>query len=257
MIEENVRGLGIVSHSGHFNEVHVIARRSAILFLILCIFWSFTANQLISLWIEFSPLPTGPNNENLSVFAPFDWIQMRWSVIILLSIVSILPFMSIMTYRFAKPGLYPRERSWLTAVLFLTTTIVPFCILLIWFWGLPSLLEFSLSHGTPEGVLVRYDASAIFSLGLGATWVLVVWSVTTTTLALSRIFGMVYYGKTRFRNRMIAISFGLIILTLPVEYDGLKLVIASLTALSADIVSKTAPIRMEPWYPHPNNGSAS
>ena len=68
---------------------------------------------------------------------------------------------------------------------------------------------------------------------------------------------MVYYGKTRFRNRMIAISFGLVILTLPVEYDGLKLVIASLTALSADIVSKTAPIRMEPWYPHPNNGSAS
>ena len=56
---------------------------------------------------------------------------------------------------------------------------------------------------------------------------------------------------------MIAISFGLIILTLPVEYDGLKLVIASLTAVSADIVSKTAPIRMEPWYPHPNNGSAS
>ena len=242
-------------HSEDFRELHLIARKSALLFLIICIIWSFLANQVISLWIGSSPLPAGPNNENLSVFGPFDWIQIRWSVVMLLSIVSILPAMSIMTYNFAKPGLYHRERNWLTAVLIFTTTVVPVSILFIWAFGLPALYDISLSHGTPEGVLVRYDAASVFSLGLGATWVLVVWSVTTVTLSLSRIFGMVYSGKTRFRNRMLAISTGVIILSLPVEYDGLKVVIAILTALTAEKLSQTAPVKMDLFEPYTNNDS--
>ena len=135
--------------------------------------------------------------------------------------------------------------------------MVPISILIIWAFGLPALFDLSMSHGVPEGVLVRYDAASIFSLGLGATWVLVVWSVTTTTLSLSRIFGMVHSGKTRFRNRMLAISTGIVILTLPVEYDGLKIVIAILTALSAERVSQTAPVKMQLWDPHANTESTS
>mgnify|MGYP001311242929 CR=1 FL=1 len=246
-----------VNHSQHFQELHSIARKSAFLFLIICITWSFVCNQAIFLWLEKSPLPTGPNNENLAIFEPFDWIQIRWSLVMLLSIVTILPLMSVMSYKFAKPGLYPRERKWLISVLILTTAMVPICILVIWAFGLPALFHLSLSHGIPEGVLVRYDAASIFSLGLGATWVLVVWSVTTTTLSLSRIFGMVYSGKTRFRNRMLAISSGIVILTLPVEYDGLKIVIAILTAISAEMISQTAPVKMELWDPHANTESSN
>ena len=246
-----------VNHSQHFEELHSIARKSALLFLIICIIWSFVCNQAISLWLDKSPLPVGPNNENLAVFEPFDWIQIRWSIVMLLSIVSILPLMSVMSYKFAKPGLYPRERKWLISVLILTTAMVPISILIIWAFGLPALFDLSMSHGVPEGVLVRYDAASIFSLGLGATWVLVVWSVTTTTLSLSRIFGMLHSGKTRFRNRMLAISTGIVILTLPVEYDGLKIVIAILTALLAEMVSQTAPVKMELWDPHANTESTS
>ena len=246
-----------VIHSHHLEELHSIARKSALLFLIICIIWSFVCNQAIFLWLDKSPLPVGPNNENLAVFEPFDWIQIRWSIVMLLSIVSILPLMSVMSYKFAKPGLYPRERKWLISVLILTTAMVPISIFIIWAFGLPALFDLSMSHGVPEGVLVRYDAASIFSLGLGATWVLVVWSVTTTTLSLSRIFGMVHSGKTRFRNRMLAISSGIIILTLPVEYDGLKIVIAIMTALSAEMVSQTAPVKMELWDPHANTESTS
>ena len=246
-----------VNHSQHFQELHSIARKSAFLFLIICIIWSFVCNQAIFLWLDKSPLPVGPNNENLAVFEPFDWIQIRWSIVMLLSIVSILPLMSVMSYKFAKPGLYPRERKWLISVLILTTAMVPISIFIIWAFGLHALFDLSMTHGVPEGVLVRYDAASIFSLGLGATWVLVVWSVTTTTLSLSRIFGMLHSGKTRFRNRMLAISTGIVILTLPVEYDGLKIVIAILTALSAEMVSQTAPVKMELWDPHANTESTS
>ena len=248
---------GIEDNSENFSELHSIARKSAFLFMLICIIWSYQANQVISLWLESSALPTGPNNENLSVFAPFDWIQIRWSLVMLLSIVSIMPFLSVMTYNFAKPGLFSRERNWLTAVLILTTAIVPVSILMIWAFGLPALYEIALSHGTPEGVLVRYDAASVFSLGLGATWVLVIWSVTTITLSLSRIFGMVYSGKARFRNRMLAISSGIIILTLPVEYDGLKVVIAILIAILSDLVSRTVPVKMDLWHPYANIDSTN
>ena len=241
----------------HFVELNSIVRKAALVMMLLCIFWSLTANQVLSIWLENVPLPTGPNNENLSVYGPFDWIQMRWSVVILLSLMTMLPMLSVSTYNFAKKGLYPRERNWLTAVLIVTTTIVPFTIFVIWTTGIPALFEFSRVSATPEGVLVRYDAASIFSLGLGVTWAMVVWSVTTISLSLSRIFGMVSSGKTRFRNRLMAISSGIIILTLPVEYDGLKLVIAVLIALTADMISQTAPVKMPLWVPHSNSDSST
>jgi hypothetical protein len=92
-------------------------------------------------------------------------------------------------------------------------------------------------------VLVRYDAASIFSLGIGATWLLVVWSVTTITLCLSRIYGMVSSGKTRFRNRLLVISSGTLILTLPLEYDGLKIIIAIISVVISDALSNTIPVR--------------
>ena len=241
----------------HLEELNSIARKAAFVMLLLCIFWSFTANQVVSMWLEIVPLPIGPNNENLSVYGPFDWIQMRWSVVILLSMLTMLPMVSVLTYNFAKSGLFPRERNWLTAVLILTTTIVPVSIIIIWAFGIPALIDFSRISGTPEGILIRYDAASIFSLGLGVTWVMVVWSVTTITLSLSRIFGMVSSGKTRFRNRLLTISSGIIILTLPVEYDGLKLVIAIMMALLADVISQTAPVKMSLWSPYGNNDSTT
>jgi len=246
------RDSGNSNHPKHFVELHSLARKSVLLFLVLCIIWSLIADRVISLWLMESPLPAGPNNENLAIFGPFDWIQIRWSLIMLLSMVTSLPVLSFMSYRFAKPGLFPRERYWLIAVLILTTIIVPASILLIWILGLPALFEFSTTIGTPQGVLVRYDAASIFSLGLGATWVLIVWSVTTLILSLTRIFGMVYSGKTRFRNRMLAISTGTIILTLPVEYDGLKIIIAIMTSFLAEKISRSAPVKMGLWDPHAN-----
>ncbi len=80
----------------------------------------------------------------------------------------------------------------------------------------------------------------------------VVCSVTTLILSLTRIFGMVYSGKTRFRNRVLAISTGTIILTLPVEYDGLKVIIAIMTSFLAEKISRSAPVKMGLWDPHAN-----
>lgn len=227
----------------HLRELNKIARRISFTLIIMCIFWSFSIDNMITHWFSVLPLENGLNNENMSIYGPYEWLQLRWAAVILLGLVSILPLISIQAYSFARPGLYPSERNWLISVLILSTTITPIIISLIWYQALPILFELSEASGRPDGVLARYDASAIFSLGMALSWVLVIWSVTTLSLSLTRIYGLINKGEIRFRKRLLAISTGLVILTLPIEFDGLKIIIAILSAGLSDVVSNSLPVR--------------
>ena len=228
----------------HLRELNIISRKISFALIIMCVFWSFSIDNMITHWLGILPLETGPNNENMSIYGPFEWLQLRWAAVILLALLSLLPLISIQSYSFASPGLYPTERNWLVSVLILTTTIIPIVIFLIWYQGIPILFELTEASGRPDGVLVRYDAYSIFSIGMAISWVLVVWSMTTITLSLTRIFGMINNGQTRFRKRLLAISTGVIILTLPIEFDGLKIIIGIISAILADFVSDTMPVRI-------------
>ena len=228
----------------HLRELNIISRKISFALIIMCVFWSFSIDNMITHWLGILPLETGPNNENMSIYGPFEWLQLRWAAVILLALLSLLPLISIQSYSFASPGLYPTERNWLVSVLILTTTIIPIVIFLIWYQGIPILFELSEASGRPDGVLVRYDAYSIFSIGMAISWVLVVWSMTTISLSLTRIFGMINNGQTRFRKRLLAISTGVIILTLPIEFDGLKIIIGIISAILADFVSGTMPVRV-------------
>ena len=228
----------------HLRELNIISRKISFALIIMCVFWSFSIDNMITHWLGILPLETGPNNENMSIYGPFEWLQLRWAAVILLALLSLMPLISIQSYSFASPGLYPTERNWLVSVLILTTTIIPIVIFLIWYQGIPILFELSEASGRPDGVLVRYDAYSIFSIGMAISWVLVVWSMTTISLSLTRIFGMINNGQTRFRKRLLAISTGVIILTLPIEFDGLKIIIGIISAILADFVSGTMPVRI-------------
>ena len=228
----------------HLRELNIISRKISFALIIMCVFWTFSIDNMITHWLSVLPLETGPNNENMSIYGPFEWLQLRWAAVILLALLSLLPLISIQSYSFASPGLYPTERNWLVSVLILTTTIIPIVIFLIWYQGIPILFELSEASGRPDGVLVRYDAYSIFSIGMAISWVLVVWSMTTISLSLTRIFGMINNGQTRFRKRLLAISTGVIILTLPIEFDGLKIIIGIISAILADFVSGTMPVRI-------------
>jgi len=228
----------------HLRELNIISRKISFALIIMCVFWSFSIDNMITHWLGILPLETRPNNENMSIYGPFEWLQLRWAAVILLALLSLLPLISIQSYSFASPGLYPTERNWLVSVLILTTTIIPIVIFLIWYQGIPILFELSEASGRPDGVLVRYDAYSIFSIGMAISWVLVVWSMTTISLSLTRIFGMINNGQTRFRKRLLAISTGVIILTLPIEFDGLKIIIGIISAILADFVSGTMPVRI-------------
>ena len=234
----------------HLIEGHNFLKINAISFSILCIFWSYFTSDMIDAWLNQITIETGPNNENLSIYSPFEWVMMRWEIVMLFSLISIMPLASILFYRFAKPGLYPRERSYLVSVLFLTTTLVPLLILIIWFYGIPYIFEYTEEFNSSIFVGEKFDAASIFSFGIGITWVLLVWALAFLILSLSRIFGLVEEGNSRFRIRVIAISASLLILTLPVEYDGLRLVISISISVLADGISRIIPVAMPQWTEH-------
>ena len=78
---------------------------------------------------------------------------------------------------------------------------------------------------------------------MGLSWIIIVWSLTLVTLSLARIFGLVEMGEARLRMRILAISSGMLILTLPYEFDGLRILTALIVVISADRISSTAPAR--------------
>ena len=228
----------------HLRDLNTIARRISFALIIMCLFWSFSIDHMITHWLSALSFDTIPNQENMSIYGPFDWLNLRWTAVILLAFLSLLPLISIQAYLFARSGLYPSERIWLISVLILTTIVIPIVIFLIWYQGLEFLFFLSETSGRPDGVLVRYDASSIFSIGIAISWVLGIWSVTTISLSLARIFGITNNGELKFRKRLLAISTSVIILTLPLEFDGLKIIIAILSTILADLVSSSIPVRV-------------
>ena len=225
--------------SDHFSELYGIVRVSTILLFLATIAWSYNSDSLMRLWLD--SLPLGAASMDLSVYSPFDWLEIRWSMAILLSVLTIMPFVSFRFQRFASPGLLPKERSWLALVLGISTVLIPLVIIICWSYLLPLLIEAAQSADYLEGVGSRYDASALFRLTLGTSWVLVCAMLATVTLSMVRLLGMVEQGETRLRVRLLLIFGGLLILTLPSEYEGLRLLIAVAAMLAADRLSGTLP----------------
>ena len=226
-----------MSASEHFTELHKIFRSSIILLLLAMIAWAYSSDSLMLLWLD--SLPLGATSMNLSVYSPFDWLEIRWSMAILLAIVTIMPFTSLKLQRFANPGLLPRERTWLALILGFSTVLIPVVIIICWVYLLPLLVEAVQYVDHLENVGSRYDASALFRFTLGLSWVMVCAMLTTVTLSMARLLGLVERGEIRFR--LLLIFGGLLILTLPSEYEGLRLLIAVAAMLTADRLSSTLP----------------
>ena len=229
------------SYTEHIAELYNIIRKLSIYFAVFCLFWSFQISEIMNIWIDLIPMSNG-TYENLAIYGPYEWLNLRWSLILLISLVTTLPLLSILLYRFSRPGLYSNERTWFMLVLILCTTIVPLIIILLWLYGFPIIFELSDSTVNSENIGIRYDAAALFSIALGITWILVIWSFTIIILGLARLMGLSEVGETRFRYRILAISTGTLILTIPSEYDGLRIILSVLTIFLADRISQAIPI---------------
>ncbi len=229
-------------YSVHLADMHRLLRTSIIALGISCLFWSFFVSHIMSAWLDLLPLHTGPENENLSIYGPFDWIEARWSLVLVLAFTSAMPLTSILIQRFSHSGLLPSERSWLFSVLLISSILVPLLIIAVWAFVIPKLIGFVKIASSLDGVGISYDAASVFSLALGASWILIVWSLTVVSIGLARLYGLIEFAETRLRYRILIISGGTLVITLPVEFDGLRLLIAICITSSADAISRTIPV---------------
>jgi Sec-independent protein secretion pathway component TatC len=226
--------------SEHFSELYKIIRTSALIVILFSILLSFFIDDLIKYWL--GNLGLDYQLITLSVYSPYDWINIKWAILLIFSISIVVPITSLQLRNFALPGLYPRERKWVSIVLLTCSFVVPFSIFLLWIFVLPSGIIFLNEVGIIEGVVARYDAVSIISIGIGISWILVIGISIFIILSLSRIFGIVEDNESRVRIRILLIGFSLIFLTLPETYEGLRILIAFFTIILADSISRMTPI---------------
>ena len=230
--------------SEHFSELFRIIRFSALGVVIISIFLSFFIDDILNNWLK--SLSLSADNYVFSVYSPYDWIDTKWALLLIFSIALIMPYTTFKIRNFALPGLYDMEKKWFTFSLLLSGVIIPILLYFIWFISLPFLVNYFDDNGMVEGgtniVLARYDAVSIISIGIGISWILVIGTLTTLVLSMSRFFGMVADNESRIRIRILLISFSLVLLSLPNTYDGLRIVISLLTILFADSISRLTPI---------------
>lgn len=231
----------IERNPSHLSEFHSIFRITSIFLILSSALWSTVSTSMISDWV-FAASPES-HNSVMSLYSPMDWIGVRWTLILLLSALSVLPIFSILIYRFSRVGLYKDERRWLATLLLTFSTVAPLLTVAIWTWGISAIFSVSEEIGSINGVEEMYDVSQIVELSVGLTWVVLIVTLTSLALAFSRSILSSGEEETRFRMRLMIISTGLLILTLPVVYDGLRIVIAASAIYSADLFSKIVPIR--------------
>lgn len=222
--------------ANHLSDFHSIIRRSALIFLAAAALTSIWAESLLSDWARYQ-VPGGA----LSIYGPYDWIEMRFTTIALIASVVTIPFLSLDLRSFARPGLSPTERRWLDSFLLLSGLVIPLTLYWAWYELIPYFIYVGLEIDTIAGVSAHYDAAELFALASGLSWILILIFLTTLFLALSRLFGMVASGQSRFRNRTLAICAGTLILTLPATFEGVRILTAVFAAFFADLLSRTTP----------------
>ncbi len=225
----------------HFSELHSVFRKTSLFLLIFAALWSTISTSTIGDWVLAASSES--NESAMSLYSPMDWIGVRWTLILLLSSVSVLPIFSILIYRFSRTGLYVDERRWLATLLSIFSIIAPLLTVVIWTWGISAIFSVSEEIGSINGVEEMYDVSKVVEISLGMTWVVLIVTLTSLALALSRLILSSGGEETRFRIRLMLMSAGMLILTLPLVYDGLRIVIAVLAIFAADQFSKLMPVR--------------
>ena len=226
--------------SNHFQDLYSIIRSTVILVAIFSILWSLASTALLTEWTHSFTL--NDDSKSLVIYSPFEWVEIKWSFSILMSMITVIPILSFMVFRFAKPGLYPHESKWLRRVLLINSFVLPLLIFIIWFWFVPEMANTASSLSEINNITPRYDVAEITKLTIGITWVAVVWVVLFNSLTIIRFTNKEIGIYNWARPRLIIICLGLLILTLPSIFEGLRILISTSVIVLSDLASKTVPL---------------
>ena len=223
----------------HFYELLEIIRVKVLFFILFCILWSLLIEKVIFNWIKLIKIDS--KSIDLSIYGPYEWIEIQWTMVFLLSLISIMPYISYSLRKFSKSGLLPNEKSWFSIMLLLNLFLVPITMIFIWVIILPFLLSsFAINDGI-EGVENHYDISSIFKLTLGISWIMIVFSFTTISMSLARLIGLLDSNNSNLRGKLLFFSGSILVISLPNEFDGLRIIIALIIIILSDLISRSIP----------------
>ena len=226
--------------SNHFQDLYSIIRSTVILVTIFSILWSLASTAILTEWTH--SFSFNDDSKGLVIYSPFEWVEIKWSFSILMSMITVIPILSFMVFRFAKPGLYPHESKWLGRVLLINSFVLPLLIFIIWFWFVPEMASTASSLSEINNITPRYDVAEITKLAIGITWVAIVWVVLFNSLTIIRFTNEEIGIYNWARPRLIIICLGLLILTLPNIFEGLRILISTSVIVLSDLASKTVPL---------------
>ena len=226
--------------SNHFQDLYSIIRSTVILVTIFSILWSLASTAILTEWTH--SFSFNDDSKGLVIYSPFEWVEIKWSFSILMSMITVIPILSFMVFRFAKPGLYPHEYKWLGRVLLINSFVLPLLIFIIWFWFVPEMANTASSLSEINNITPRYDVAEITKLAIGITWVAIVWVVLFNSLTIIRFTNEEIGIYNWARPRLIIICLGLLILTLPNIFEGLRILISTSVIVLSDLASKTVPL---------------
>ena len=226
--------------SNHFQDLYSIIRSTVILVTIFSILWSLASTAILTEWTH--SFSFNDDSKGLVIYSPFEWVEIKWQFSILMSMITVIPILSFMVFRFAKPGLYPHESKWLGRVLLINSFVLPLLIFIIWFWFVPEMANTASSLSEINNITPRYDVAEITKLAIGITWVAIVWVVLFNSLTIIRFTNEEIGIYNWARPRLIIICLGLLILTLPNIFEGLRILISTSVIVLSDLASKTVPL---------------
>ena len=81
----------------HLQELYSLVKNTILFASISAIGWSIVSPQLLTDWVNLFNI--ADNIDQLSIYSPFNWIEVKWSFSIMMGIITAFPLFSVMLYR--------------------------------------------------------------------------------------------------------------------------------------------------------------
>ena len=220
--------------TSHLDEL--TGRAGLLLFTLLtfALFWVWWVDEILAQYLQIlSPCEV---KDCMSVYAPAEWVAIRWLSVLLLSTISIIPIICWQMHSFASPGLLPREKRWLRWFIVLGGFLAISIVLTTSLLALPRLFLWAHNSGSANGVNAAYDAVELLRLSLSIAAVELVFILALLASIIAGLTGILNSNSVNWwRWRLHGITLLLIWALLPATFVGPRLILMLLSVFTLEL----------------------
>jgi Sec-independent protein secretion pathway component TatC len=218
----SLAGDSVLPISSHLDEL--LNRLGLLLFALTVssIIWIFFIDSVLAWYlIRISPCPV---SECLSVFAPAEWVSLRWMSALLLGSITIIPLFCWQAINFTRPGMLPQERHWLSSTILIGGIVSISILLLTMLYLIPMVMLWAHQGSSESGVVATYDAVEILRISFAVLSVELIVLLAMMSALMAGVVGLLDANSlTWFRIRIHGFSLALVWLSIPSHLTGIRL----------------------------------